>query len=194
MFDRLTTPLPEIFCQIRRPGLSMTTLHDVFMAIQADEGDHVIAMDACLDPNVPIVSPSIEKRFLTGAALATVVAAIAGSGQGEIPLGLDDLPSGEFVDSLLAVGATVATKVFGSGTPVETATGMEEVAEGVGLATETLFLEKIIPGAIGAVIAGVLGLANWGVLDDDDDDDPAKGNCTSSLDSDGGNGSKEFTN
>jgi hypothetical protein len=52
----------------------MQSLYDVFRAIQADEGDHVGAMKACLDPSVAVQSPSVEKRVLIGAALVAAYA------------------------------------------------------------------------------------------------------------------------
>mmetsp|Transcript_6882 Transcript_6882/g.10200 ORF Transcript_6882/g.10200 Transcript_6882/m.10200 type:complete len:152 (+) Transcript_6882:89-544(+) len=56
--------------QIRQPGTEMRTLFDVFTAIRADEGDHVGTMKACLDPSIAVSSPSLERRLLTGVALA----------------------------------------------------------------------------------------------------------------------------
>uniref|UniRef100_A0A7S4RC77 Alternative oxidase n=1 Tax=Ditylum brightwellii TaxID=49249 RepID=A0A7S4RC77_9STRA len=55
---------------IRQPGTEMRTLFDVFTAIRADEGDHVGTMKACLDPSIAVSSPSLERRLLTGVALA----------------------------------------------------------------------------------------------------------------------------
>ena len=60
----------------------MTSLYDVFSAIKADEADHVSTMESCLDPNVSVRSPSIERRILTGVALASVAQLIAASGGG----------------------------------------------------------------------------------------------------------------
>lgn len=51
----------------------MQNMYDVFSAIRADEGDHVSAMEACLDPNVSLQSPSLERRVVTGMA-ATALA------------------------------------------------------------------------------------------------------------------------
>jgi hypothetical protein len=63
-----------LFEQIRRPGETMRSLYDVFKAIQADEGDHVGTMKACLDPNVAVQSPSLERKVLAGAAVVATAA------------------------------------------------------------------------------------------------------------------------
>lgn len=52
----------------------MRSLYDVFKAIQADEGDHVGTMKACLDPYVAVQSPSLERKVLAGAALIATTA------------------------------------------------------------------------------------------------------------------------
>jgi len=59
--------------EIRQPGNDMQSLFDVFKAIQADEMDHVGTMQACLDPEIAVNSPSIERKILTGAALLASV-------------------------------------------------------------------------------------------------------------------------
>lgn len=56
---------------VRRPGLEMKTLYDVFVAIRNDEGDHVSTMNSCLDPKEVTLSPALESRVLTGVALAS---------------------------------------------------------------------------------------------------------------------------
>mmetsp|Transcript_19011 Transcript_19011/g.43573 ORF Transcript_19011/g.43573 Transcript_19011/m.43573 type:complete len:600 (+) Transcript_19011:241-2040(+) len=55
---------------VRKPGLSMNSLYDVFCAIRNDEGDHVQTMSSCLDPKVSTLSPALESRVLIGIALA----------------------------------------------------------------------------------------------------------------------------
>jgi len=59
--------------EIRRPGDNMKSLYDVFAAIKADEGDHVGTMKACLDPDVAVQSPSLERKVLVGFAMAAAV-------------------------------------------------------------------------------------------------------------------------
>lgn len=61
---------------IRKPGLEMNSLYDVFDAINKDEYDHVRTMKSCLDPAVAVLSPSLESRALTGVALAALVASL----------------------------------------------------------------------------------------------------------------------
>jgi hypothetical protein len=51
----------------------MKSLYDVFCAIKADEGDHMSTMKACLDSDVSVRSASLEKKILTGMALAAAV-------------------------------------------------------------------------------------------------------------------------
>lgn len=73
MFGEYQTSAIASETDIRRSGINMKTLYDVFAAIRLDEGDHVGTMKACLDPKVAVISPSLERRFLTGVALSAVV-------------------------------------------------------------------------------------------------------------------------
>jgi ubiquinol oxidase len=74
---------------LRRPGFDMTSLHDVFSAIKADEGDHVSTMVACIDPKVPVGSASLERRLLAGVALAAAVSYMVASGDDTATLDID---------------------------------------------------------------------------------------------------------
>jgi len=56
--------------EVRKSGMDLRTLYDVFVAIRNDEGDHVRTMTSCLDPTVATLSPGLESRVLTGMALA----------------------------------------------------------------------------------------------------------------------------
>lgn len=58
----------------------MESLYDVFSAIRDDEGDHVSTMEACLDPNVAKLSPSLERKVLTGIAAAAAAAIFLNTG------------------------------------------------------------------------------------------------------------------
>lgn len=58
----------------------MENLYDVFCAIRDDESDHVSTMEACLDPSVAKLSPSLERKVLTGIAAAAAVAFFLNSG------------------------------------------------------------------------------------------------------------------
>jgi len=63
--------------EIRRPGEQMRNLHDVFTAIAEDEGDHVSTMNACLDPQANLQSPSLERRAVSGIALVAAATYLA---------------------------------------------------------------------------------------------------------------------
>jgi len=65
--------------EIRKPGFSMNSLYDVFNAIRNDEGDHVGTMQGCLDPKVAVLSPSLETKALTAAALVSSVGYLLGT-------------------------------------------------------------------------------------------------------------------
>lgn len=56
---------------VRKPGVNLKSLYDVFVAIRNDEGDHVSTMKSCLDPKEVTLSPALESRVLTGVALAS---------------------------------------------------------------------------------------------------------------------------
>ena len=58
----------------------MRSLYDVFSAIRADEADHVNTMQACLDPQANVRTPSLERKVLTGVAFVAVVSALASTG------------------------------------------------------------------------------------------------------------------
>eukprot|EP00804_Cyclotella_cryptica_P030582 CCRYP_020013-RB/>CCRYP_020013-RB protein AED:0.15 eAED:0.15 QI:0/-1/0/1/-1/1/1/0/512 len=58
---------------IRKPGINLRSLYDIFVAIRDDEGDHVSTMKSCLDPKEATLSPALESRVLTGVALAASV-------------------------------------------------------------------------------------------------------------------------
>jgi hypothetical protein len=70
----------------------MQNMYDVFTAIRADEGDHVSAMEACLDPDVSLRSPSVERRVITGMA-AVALASYFLASTGVLDSGLMDAES-----------------------------------------------------------------------------------------------------
>jgi hypothetical protein len=70
----------------------MQNMYDVFTAIRADEGDHVSAMEACLDPDVSLRSPSVERRVITGMA-AVALASYFLATTGMVDSGLMDAES-----------------------------------------------------------------------------------------------------
>jgi hypothetical protein len=59
----------------------MHSLYDVFCAIQDDERDHMSTMMACLDSEVTVRSRSLEKKVLTGMALAAAVYVFLSEGE-----------------------------------------------------------------------------------------------------------------
>jgi hypothetical protein len=121
----------------------MSSLYDVFCAIRADEGDHVSTMQACLDPEATLRSPSLEKRVLAGLALAAAVAYLVSTGDfvdltdvadvaGDAALEDGSAATG-IVESLLAGMAGFAQQLTGESIDVDTvledgsaATGMVE--------------------------------------------------------------------
>jgi hypothetical protein len=103
----------------------MQSLYDVFRAIQADEGDHVGTMQACLDPSVAVQSPSTEKKVLIGAAVAAAFALgdfdsinsindLVDSGGGLNGL-VDGLSADAIIDGALAGGAALMSQVARDG-------------------------------------------------------------------------------
>jgi len=70
--------------QIRQPGKSMRSLYDVFVAIRADEGDHVCTMKSCLDPKAAVLSPSLERKVLLAATFAAAAGYFLGTGLNNI--------------------------------------------------------------------------------------------------------------
>jgi len=82
----------------------MTSLYDVFFAICGDEGDHVGTMQACLDPNIVVASPSMERKGLIGLAQAVLAVSAAGSGLVD-PVITASLDAISGVQEVAAVGA-----------------------------------------------------------------------------------------
>lgn len=91
--------------EVRQPGENMRSLYDVFSAIRADEGDHVSTMKACLDPNVAVASPSLEKKILTGVALAAAVGYFVSTGDFADPSDVGDMVDG--ISSATEAGSAV---------------------------------------------------------------------------------------
>jgi hypothetical protein len=107
----------------------MSSLYDVFCAIRADEGDHVSTMQACLDPEATLRSPSLEKRVLAGLALAAALGYLVSTGDfvdvtdyadvaGDAVLEDGSTATG-IVESLLAGIASFTQQVSGDGVDVD---------------------------------------------------------------------------
>lgn len=139
----------------------MTSLFDVFRAIQADEADHVTAMKACLDPNVALVSPSIERRILTAVAFITTLGVAMDGNDGlGIATGsvtLENVGSDGMLDAATGLSA-LASQIMG-GSVVETTDGVGDATYGSELLEESLSSQKYISSFLGA-LAAILGLSN----------------------------------
>eukprot|EP00538_Stauroneis_constricta_P011340 CAMPEP_0119571404 /NCGR_PEP_ID=MMETSP1352-20130426/44092_1 /TAXON_ID=265584 /ORGANISM="Stauroneis constricta, Strain CCMP1120" /LENGTH=638 /DNA_ID=CAMNT_0007621083 /DNA_START=620 /DNA_END=2537 /DNA_ORIENTATION=+ len=124
-YAEFQTSAMEAGRDIRRPGAEtpMQSLHDVFTAVRADEGDHVATMQACLDPTVAVQSPSIERRVLIGLAMVAIVGAAINVGG---DAGLLDSAVGSLSSDLATASdsATTASNVAAA----SAGTGLEETA------------------------------------------------------------------
>jgi hypothetical protein len=137
----------------------MRSLYEVFKAIQADEGDHVATMKACLDPNVALRSPALERRLLTGFALLAAVSLAVSVGGTPTDIAVDNLSAaaegsayGTALDALIAGAATVASQVFGV---VANNDGTVDSVEGIVEGAEALEASTIVT----RIVAGLAGLA-----------------------------------
>lgn len=170
--------------EIRRPGQSMTSLFEVFRAIQADEADHVSAMKACLDPNVALVSPSIERKVLTAAALiAALGIAIDGNDGLGIATGgitMDNVLSDGILGATTGLGA-MATQIMG-----ESADGAAGGTYGTELLEESMISQKFFSSFLGG-LGAILGLTSFSEsnskglppkIDSLESDEWTDGNCT----------------
>jgi len=101
--------------ELRRPGDSMQSLFDVFSAIKADEGDHVGTMKSCLDPEVAVKSPALEKKVLVGAALVSAFTYFISTGDIldilDIPQVSDDVVADFFSDATFADATGFASQL-----------------------------------------------------------------------------------
>jgi hypothetical protein len=112
----------------------MTNMHDVFCAIRDDESDHVSTMEACLDPTVAKISPSMEKRVLTGVAAAAAVAMFLNTGSPEgstnfvdgIDFAAEDGATSGIVDAIMSGAAGIASQFQPDGEESALADFMEE--------------------------------------------------------------------
>jgi hypothetical protein len=125
----------------------MSSLYDVFCAIRADEGDHVSSMQACLDPETTLRSPSLEKRVLAGLALAAAVGFLVSTGDFAVDFtDITDIAdvAGDaasedgsavtgIVESLLAGMAGFAQQVTGDGIDVDVDAVLEDGAAATGV-------------------------------------------------------------
>mmetsp|Transcript_31529 Transcript_31529/g.76398 ORF Transcript_31529/g.76398 Transcript_31529/m.76398 type:complete len:572 (-) Transcript_31529:217-1932(-) len=150
--------------EIRRPGESMRNLHDVYKAIQADEGDHVTAMKACLDPSVSLISPSLERRLVTASALVATVGLLLISGGDVNPddIAVDASTMETFagdgiVETVLSGLAAVSSQLMGDNSP-EAVAGAESAVEGTELFLQASSIEKMV-SAVAAGLASFFGIS-----------------------------------
>ena len=123
MFGEYQTSALAYNGEVRKPGTNMRTLYDVFHAIRSDEGDHVGTMKACLDPKVAVLSPSLERRFVTGAALAAAIGYFLAT---NVDVTMSDLSSlGDSSDAIISD--------FMEEVADESTSSMFEVTEDVGI-------------------------------------------------------------
>ena len=160
----------------------MRNLQDVYKAIQADEGDHVTAMKACLDPSVSLISPSLERRLITASALVATVGLLLMSG---VDVNPDDIAvdastmetfaSDGIVETVLSGLAAISSQMMGDNSP-EAVAGAESAVEGTELFLQASALEKIVSGVAGG-LASVFGISTLTRnrekerLEEDDDDE-----------------------
>lgn len=122
---------------VRKSGMDMRTLYDVFTAIWNDEGDHVQTMASCLDPKVATLSPALESRVLTGMALA------AGS---SIAFGT-------------AGGLVGISESLGGLTGIEGMESFSDIADSL-TDLDAILSEDTSSGLLQAIVGGLAGLSN----------------------------------
>ena len=106
----------------------MESMYDVFTAIRDDEGDHVGTMEACLDPTVAKLSPSLERKVLTGIATAAAVAIFLNTGA-DVGINAADVVDGvDFaVDETVGTTLVDATIAGAAGLASQMGSDMDEV-------------------------------------------------------------------
>jgi hypothetical protein len=147
----------------------MNSLYDVFCAIKADEGDHVSTMTACLDPTVAVRSPAIEKKILTGLALAAAASVIVSATGAFVPTdiavdgtSLEGLASGGLFEGVTAGAAALAAQIMGgvsqgvtetaysaadlANTVVDSVDGVLDSVEAAGASEDATALEVFLAG------------------------------------------------
>eukprot|EP00573_Skeletonema_grethae_P002907 CAMPEP_0201690466 /NCGR_PEP_ID=MMETSP0578-20130828/3907_1 /ASSEMBLY_ACC=CAM_ASM_000663 /TAXON_ID=267565 /ORGANISM="Skeletonema grethea, Strain CCMP 1804" /LENGTH=653 /DNA_ID=CAMNT_0048175471 /DNA_START=135 /DNA_END=2096 /DNA_ORIENTATION=+ len=128
---------------VRKSGMRMTSLYDVFVAIRNDEGDHVNTMQSCLDPTAPTLSQGLESRVLTGVALTAAASYLFGNYPG-----FDSLNG--MMDSLNAV-TTGGGDVAVDGLMNEMTSELDQILTGS---------SSDAPGLMNGIVGGLAGLAN----------------------------------
>jgi len=109
-------------------------------------------MKACLDPNIPVLSPALETRVLTGFALAAIVGYVISTGispeglnPSEIIEGLDDtVVSDTILDGILGGAAALFGGSKLTQNEVETAVEIENELAGVSMAAIINYLRQAL--------------------------------------------------
>ena len=115
---------------MRRPGLDMKSLYDVFAAIRDDESDHVSTMEACMDPTVANLSPSLERKALTAVAAAVAISLFLNTG-------VDSGMTKDIIDTIDADGIDfAATETITSGLADAAIAGMAGILSNLGQDSE----------------------------------------------------------
>ena len=149
----------------------MRNLYDVYKAIQADEGDHVTAMKACLDPNIRLVSPSVERRLVTAAALFATLGLLVNGGGSPSDVGIDTSAIENFstegiAETAVSGLAALLSQIMG-GTSTDTVEGVEGAVEATELFLERASAEK----ALSLVVGGLTWLFGTSILTNSAKDD-----------------------
>jgi hypothetical protein len=163
----------------------MKSLYDVFRAIRADEADHVSTMKACLDENVLLISPSLERKLLTGTGIAVAAGALLSGGDlVETSDMLSLIPrditvgggSGFELDAFLAGAGAVISQLFGEGS--EAVVSAREIATSV----ESIDDSGLIAQLLGEGFAA--GLIASTFMSGETDEKNADKNMTNVIDDD----------
>ena len=98
-----TTINVENGSQRRKSVINMGSLFDVFVAIRGEEGGHVTTMKSCLDQNVTVLLPSLEKNVLLATAFAATAGYFLGTGVNTV----DDMSNIAAVDDIELVDEAI---------------------------------------------------------------------------------------
>jgi hypothetical protein len=123
-----TTIHVENGSQRRKSVINMGSLYDVFVAIRADEGGHVTTMKSCLDQNVTVLLPSLEKNVLLATAFPATAGYFLGTGVNTV----DDMSIIAAVDDIELVDEAIFEGLIGGfGTLVNGVRQLNEEGDGL---------------------------------------------------------------
>ncbi len=84
-------------------------MYEVFVAIRDDDGGHVTTMKSCLDQNVTVLLPSLEKSVLLATAFAATAGYFLGTGVNTV----DDMSNIAAVDDIELVDEAIFEGLIG---------------------------------------------------------------------------------